>query len=125
MHHLVQRAGRLRDGEEGDINKCVMIHYLAVLSVCGSFLPRDSIGCEASPRSQKGPLCQPSQVPATRSLQTLSLESHGLCSGEQKTAPVHIVLPDLLAKSCPSNHLGNNSHRTGYRCSRKNNKQKI
>lgn len=69
-----------------------MIHIWLSCLCAALFLPRDSLGC-GSPRSQKGPLCQPSQVSATRSLQTLSLESHSFCSGEQKTAPVHIARP--------------------------------
>lgn len=91
-----------------DINKCVMIHYLAVLSACGCILPRNSLGCEVRPHSQQCPLCQPLQVAATRSLQTLSPHSHAFCSSKQTTAPVHIVLPDLLAEMRLCNHPCNN-----------------
>lgn len=102
-----------REWERGTLNKCVMAQYLPALSVCCCILSRDSL---LAVKSVQAPSSVPS-LSTDRSL-PLSLCRHSahiamlFVPGNKKqhlfTEASHIVLPDLLAKTCHCNHLCNN-----------------
>ncbi len=86
--------------------------FACIVCVWLYYVERRSLGCEVCPWSQLRPLPQPSQVTATRSLQTLFQGVHAFLFKEQNTAPVQSGSTHCssrpLAKTRLCNHLCNN-----------------